>query len=105
MPKKSGHDHYALYFNKEGKKNQKRNKGKLAKPTSAETLSFLEQSLNQFKEKYGKKAKIILVSQEMKDMVDARVKGKGLLKGTKLIVTKEKLGLRLIKLSELKEEL
>lgn len=106
MPKRSGLDHYALYFNDEGEVNKKRNKGRLGKPTSAETLEFLERSINHFKDKYGMKVKLILMSQEMKDMVDERTRGKSFLKGINLVVPeKENLGLRLIKLSEGKKEL
>ena len=103
MPKRGGHNYYAQYYNSEGEINQKRNKGKRAKPTSAETLAFIERSMNHFKSKYGIIARSITMSQEMKDMIDSRVKGKGFLKRKNIIVASTRLGLRTIHLSELKE--
>ena len=104
MPKVGGHDYYVLYFNNEGEVNKKRNKGRLAKPKDSETLYFLEDSIKKFEKKYGHKVKSIRMSQEMKDMIDGRVKGKNFLKNINLFVaTNDDLGLRTIHLSELQE--
>jgi len=106
MPKHGGNDYYAMYYNDEGKVNKKRNKGKREKPTSADTLSFLERITIAFKTKYGKKARLIIMSKEMKDMVDSRTQGKKFLRYVKIAVTKkEDLGFRTVYLSELKEEI
>ena len=105
MPKIGGHNYYQLYYNNEGEVNKKRNKGKRAKPTSADTLDFLKKSLTAFKNKFGYVAKTITMSQEMKDMVDSRTKGKSFLKRKTIVVkNKQGLGLRTIHLSELKEK-
>lgn len=106
MPKHGGSNYYAVYFNSEGERNIRRNKGKLSKPTSADTLFFLEEVINKFQKKYGKKVKHIMVSKELKDMIDTRVKGKSFLKRIKLIVEKKAdMGFRTVYLSELVEEI
>ena len=104
MPKRDGHDYYALYFNNKGKKS-KRSKGKYNQPTSSEILEFLEDSIKSFKDKYGKPVKLIILSQEMKNVIDERIRGKSFLKNIKLIVSKQDLGLRTVYMSELKEEI
>ena len=104
MPKHGGEDYYALYYNNEGEPNTRRKRGQLGKPTSADTLAFLERSLNHFKSKYGYVVKTITMSQEMKDMIDSRVKGKSFLKRKAIVIGKNNLGLRTIHLSELKEK-
>ena len=102
MPKHGGNDYLAMYYNKKGKINQKRNKGKRAKPTSTDILAFLEETMVHFKRKYNITAKQIIMSQEMKDMIDAREKGKAFLKRINLVVNKkEDLGLRTIYLSDI----
>lgn len=104
MPNRGGHDYYVLYYNDEGEINVKRKRGQRAKPTATETLAFLERSLNRFKEKYGRVAKSITMSKEMKDMIDTRVTGKDFLKKKNIIIdNKNSLGLRAIHLSELQD--
>ncbi len=104
MPKISGENYYVLYYNSEGKVNEKRNKGKLAKPTSADTLDFLDDCIKKFRAKYGKVAKTITMSQEMKDMIDKRVKGKDFLKRKTIVVGTDSMGLRTIHLTDIKEK-
>jgi len=106
MPKYDSSNYYAVYFNSEGETNKRRNKGKLSKPTSSDTLYFLEDVIKKFHKKYGKKVKHIKLSKELKDIVDTRVKGKSFLKRIKLIVEKKiDMGLRTVYLSELAEEI
>jgi len=104
MPKRGGHNYYVLYYNNEGEVNTRRKRGKRPKPTSAETLDFLEKSLTNFKSKYGVVAKTITMSKETKGILDARVKGKGFLKRKTIVISNKDLGFRTIHLSEIREK-
>ncbi|HDK25500.1 MAG TPA: hypothetical protein ENG48_00230 [Candidatus Atribacteria bacterium] len=104
MPKSGGQDYFVRYYNNEGEPNEKRKKGQLPKPTSAEILKFLKRTIIEFEKKYGKRVKLIRMSQEMKDIIDNRVQGKEFLKGINLVVVNFNYGLRTIDISELKED-
>jgi len=75
MPKAGGSDYYAVYFNINAPANRRDSKVD-RKPSSADIVDFIKESLQQFETKYGIKAKLILMNNEAKEILDSRTKGK-----------------------------
>ena len=75
------------------------------KPSSARVLEFLEESLVSFKGKYGRVGKLILMSKEMKAVVDSRTRGKGFLKRVNIETTDKLRGQSTIYITERKEQI